>query len=296
MVLIRLALVAVFLALPLAAAAQSLTAQLAEAVSEAERWRDINAAKRAGWRPFGGEAPLMGRHYSHPSNPDYVFGQKIDFSRPNNLVYYEVEGRQALVALAYIVRKRPSDPLPAGFAGQRDIWHVHDGRKFIGAIEETRPFIGRIASRWFNNSFVEDEGRSQLAMVHVWLVPNPKGRFASHNPALAYRDAGLPAAWASGDMDAARGIALSEARGCDNALEAELWLSGASRAKQRTILGACRSIAEDIRRSLTSGEAQIESRASAGWKRLEDIRFMTLSASERRRAAAFVEDGPGVCR
>lgn len=269
--------------------------QLDAAHAAARQYVDLNVARRAGWRPFGGEAPLMGRHYNLRDEPDYVHGDTIDFSRPSNLVYATIGGRKQLVALAYIVRIAPGDPMPRGFATEEDIWHVHDGERFLAAIEETKPLAGAIAGRWFRDQIVQKDGRTQLAMVHLWLIPNPKGRFASHNPTLAYRDLGLPMDWA-GDMDTARGLALAQNDGCDNALDAELWLSGASWRTTRSIKRACRSIAAQVRDRLGADRATLEATARAGWQRLEDIRFMSLSDAERRRMAAFVEDGPGICR
>lgn len=289
-------LLAALFCLCLAAPAQAaLEAELAAAHAAAKRYADLNTAKREGWRPFGGEAPLMGRHYNHRSGPDYVAGDRIDFARPSNLVYATIGGKKALVALAYIVRIAPGDPLPAGFTGSDDIWHIHDGERFLAAIRETKPLAGAIAGRWFTDQIAQKDGRTQLAMVHLWLIPNPKGRFASHNPTLAYRDLGLPIHWA-GEMDVARGLALAQDDGCANALDAELWLSGASWRKSRSIKQACASLATQIRATLNGDRNTIEATARAGWRRLEDIRFISLSDAERRRMAAFVEDGPGICR
>ncbi len=152
-----------------------------------------------------------------------------------------------------------------------------------------------MAGRWFQDKVVQADGRTQLAMVHYWLIPNPKGRFASHNPTLAYLDLGLPTHWA-GDMEVARGLALAQRGGCDKALDAEFWLSGAPRAKSRGIKRACEEIADGIRAVLGKDRATIEATARAGWTRLEDIRFLNLTPDERRRMSAFVEDGPGICR
>ncbi len=287
----------VALALPTAASAQSLSAQLSEAFAAARPYTDLRAARRAGWTAFGGEAPLMGRHYQHAQNIDYVTGDALDFSRPSNLVYAKIRGRDELVALAWVVRIAPGDPLPAGFAGSSDVWHIHDGERFLSAVEESHPFLASLADRWFQKELVAKDGRTQLAMVHVWLIPNPKGRFASHNPALTFRDHGLPLDWSDdGDMDVARGLALAEANGCRDALEAELWIAGASGATKRKLRGACRSIAGQVADRLDGSEADVKRFARAAWQRFEDIRLMTLTDAEQARIDAFVEDGPGICR
>ncbi|MEL6207307.1 MAG: hypothetical protein AAFR47_18625 [Pseudomonadota bacterium] len=278
----------------LAAPGQTMAAQIAAAEAAAAQFADLRAARRAGWRPFGGEAALMGRHFNHPRGPDYVHGDRIDFAKPSNLVYAKIGGRDRLVALAYVVRIAPGEPLPEGFAGRQDIWHVHNGTRFLSAIRETKPLAGAVAGRWFTDQIVQKDGRTNLAMVHLWLIPNPKGRFASHNPTLAYLDLGLPPQRAR-DMDTARGLALIPRRGCDTALDAELWLSGASGSKARQIKSICRSIAADLRRGGQSLSA-LEASAREGWQRLEMTRDLSLTPAERRRMGAFVEDGPGICR
>ena len=58
--------------------------QIATVRKSLEKYKDFNVAKREGWKPFGGEAPLMGMHYSNKKWPDYVYGDKLDFSKPNN--------------------------------------------------------------------------------------------------------------------------------------------------------------------------------------------------------------------
>ncbi len=268
--------------------------ELRAAHAAALEYQNIREAKRAGWRPFGGEAPLMGRHYSHPDGPDYVSGDRIDFARPSNLVYATIGGKTALVALAYVVRIAPGEPMPAGFSGGGDIWHVHDGERFLAAVRETRPLIGGLADRWFNRNMVEKDGKTQLAMVHLWLIPNPKGRFASHNPRLAYLDLGLPPERAD-DMTIARGLALTRRTGCDEALDAELWLSGAPRRVVRGIKAQCRQAADRVRAARSGGLLALEAEAARQYRRVEDAVQISLTPAQQRRMTAFVEDGSGIC-
>lgn len=273
----------------------TLDRQIAEARQAAQKYASFSVAKRAGWKPFGADVPLMGQHFQHRNGPDYVFGEQLDFSRPSNLVYADIGGRKQLVALAYVVRKRPDDPLPAGFAGNSDIWHIHDGRRFLAALSETRPFIGRLAGRWFQDKVTDNDGRVQLAMVHFWLIPNPKGRFASHNPRLPYLDLGLPDSWAE-DMNTARGLALAQNDGCDRMLDAELNLSGADRGKIRSIKRDCRALSSRVAAALKTDRTQISSVANQAWERLSLTIQLRLTADEFRRSKAFVEAGPGICR
>lgn len=269
--------------------------QIGEARQATQKYASFQFARKEGWKPFGADVPLMGQHFQLRNGPDYVFGDQLDFSRPSNLVYAEIRGRKELVALAYVVRKRPDEPLPAGFAGEEDIWHVHDGRRFLAALSETRPFVGRLAGRWFQNKVTHNDGRIQLAMVHLWLVPNPKGQFASHNPRLPYLDLGLPDNRA-GDTRAARGLALAQRDGCSRTLDAELNLSGASRRTKRNIKRACQSLSRQVVSALQAGRPNFGSVASQAWEDLALTVQTQLTPDEFRRSKAFVEDGPGICR
>ena len=275
--------------------AESLTRQIDEARQAAQKYASFSEATNAGWKPFGADVPLMGQHFQLRNGPDYVFGDTLDFSKPSNLVYAEIQGRKQLVALAYVVRKRPEEPLPAGFAGNSDIWHVHDGRRFLSALSETRPVVGRLAGRWFQNKVTHNDGRIQLAMVHLWLIPNPKGQFASHNPRLPYLDLGLPDSWA-GDMSTARGLALAQTEGCDRMLDAELNLSGASRRTKRGIKRACQDLSIRVKAELSGDQSQISSVARQTWENLSFTVRSQLTPDEFRRSKALVEDGPGICR
>ena len=199
------------------------------------------------------------------------------------------------VALAYVVRQKPGDPLPQGFSGGRDIWHVHDGDRILSAVQETRPVIGSMIDRFLTQRIIHNDGHTQLSMVHLWLIPTPKGRFASHNPRLAYLDLGLPPDRAD-DMSIARGLALARREGCDEALDAELWLSGAPRRVVRGIMAECRKAADRVRAARADGPLSVEAEAARQYRRVEDAVQISLTPAEQRRMTAFVEDGPGICR
>lgn len=274
---------------------ETLDRQIAEARQAVQKYMSFSEAKRDGWKPFGADVPLMGQHFQLRNGPDYVSGDELDFSKPSNLVYAEIQGRKELVALAYVVRKRPDEPLPQGFSGTSDIWHIHDGRRFLAALSETRPFVGRVAGRWFQNKVTHNDGRFQLAMVHLWLIPNPKGQFASHNPRLPYLDLGLPDRW-EGSMEVARGLALAQSNGCGRTLNAELNLSGATRRKVRGIKRACEDFSREVRDALATDRSRLSAVAGQAWGNLAFTVQTQLTPDEFRRSKAFVEDGPGICR
>jgi hypothetical protein len=267
--------------------------EIAAARAAAAPYADIRTAKRQGWRAFAGEAPLMGQHYNHPDGPDYVSGDRIDFARPSNLLYATIGGKTKLVAVAYVVRLSPGEPLPEGFSGSSDVWHVHDGAKVAAAIRETRPVIGSVVDRIVSRRVAHGDGRTRLAMVHLWLIPNPRGRFASHNPAMAYMDLGLPVERA-GDMETAFGLALTRPDGCGEALDGKLWLSGAERQVERQIKAECSRSAARIAAARVQGVFWAESVASGEYRRLQRVLEARLGPDERRRMGALVEHGPGI--
>ncbi|MEO0958409.1 MAG: hypothetical protein AAFY66_08105 [Pseudomonadota bacterium] len=52
------------------------------------RYEDFAVAEAEGWRPFGDEEPLMGRHYHLPDGVDYSGRETVpDPARPSNLMY-----------------------------------------------------------------------------------------------------------------------------------------------------------------------------------------------------------------
>ncbi|HEX5727738.1 MAG TPA: hypothetical protein VFX98_19865, partial [Longimicrobiaceae bacterium] len=194
------ALAALPLALPLAAQAghahahpaeehsPELHAQLEEVRRATERYRDHAAAVRDGYRRFGQEAPLAGEHWYRPD----LVGIPFDLRRPSTLMYATVGGRRELVGVAYTVYRVDGEPLPEGFSGGADTWHVHDVRRLALALSEDRPFLRWLVERRMDRGKLGHEGRPLLTMVHAWVwSDNPDGVFAHHNRALPYLRAGL---------------------------------------------------------------------------------------------------------
>lgn len=295
-------LAAVFLSVSMsvpAARAASLDAQVAAARAHAGAFADLRTAQRAGWRPFGGPAALMGQHYFDPSNPDYLPGQGIDPRRPSNLLYAEVGGRPMLVGVAYNMRLSDRDVLPEGFAGRSDVWHVHDVARFARAVTLDRPLLRWAADTFLTPEFEGGDGvrRDRLAMVHLWTIPNPDGAFASHNRALAYLQLGLPTDWARGaSKAAARGLALAGPDGCAVEIDTEAWIANVDRATKRRLHSACRQVVDYMRPRLGS-KAEANAAGEAAWAAFEGVRDAALTPAQKVRIAAIVEDGPGLlCR
>ncbi|MGH7461104.1 MAG: hypothetical protein ACREMA_08755 [Longimicrobiales bacterium] len=100
-------------------------------------------AVAAGYRRFGNEGPLMGEHWYHPE----LVRKPLDLEHPATLQYATINGRRTLVGVAYNVYQRPGEPLPEGFAGSNDHWHVHDVPKLACALVTDRPLLRRLIER-----------------------------------------------------------------------------------------------------------------------------------------------------
>ncbi|MEO1490660.1 MAG: hypothetical protein AAFV19_00720 [Pseudomonadota bacterium] len=259
-----------------------------------ERYRDVEVAKADGWTFRGAVAPLMGEHWSRADQPVPVAGEPIDFSRPANLMYTDIGGRMELVGVAFLVRLGDFDPLPEGFAGPEDVWHVHNLDQILGAVKESHPLVAWFGRRWIDNSFAPD-GRRRLAMVHLWLDGrSADSPFADRDRALAYRRAGLPnGSWYGHSMDAAFGIAIAHPDGCDEELDGKLWLSGANWIKRRKTRRACKAAAEMVRAHLTASSDQLARQAEIAWAGFQTDMSQILSAEEQQRIASLVEAGCG---
>lgn len=181
--------------------------QLEQVREATARYRDHAAAVADGFKLFGGESSLMGEHWYHPDRVK----QPLDLERPSTLQYATIDGRRVLVGVAYTVYRGPDDPMPDGFAGDADAWHVHDLAKIGHAMTEDRPFLRFIVNRGIERGRIgAGDGRTHLTMVHAWpWLENPDGPFAQQHRALPYLRAGLPARYAeTGDAAAAWGISL----------------------------------------------------------------------------------------
>ena len=266
-----------------------------------ERYRDIAVAKREGWRAFGGDEPLMGQHWSPPERfgldyqgPDAA----LDFARPNNLMYTEIDGRMVLTGAAFVVRIGHGEAVPEGFAGAFDKWHVHDFEAAWEAATQERPILRWLGRQWLKSNWLDDgeDGRARTAMVHVWAaLPNPDGPFADYNRTLPLMKLGIDAEHARHlSLDAARGLSLATKDGCDNAYGGKLWIADAKRRAKRAIMRACKVEARALRAELSEhGEhaAHVFPRAAQAWHTVEAVAKRELTQRQRARIAAMSEHG-----
>lgn len=281
---------------PVPAAARAQLDELARAV---ERYRDVRAAQADGWEPspIGREdAPLMGEHWVRKGAVEYEPGEPLDFAEPSNLQYAWINGRRELVGVSYVVRIAPGDPLPEGFAGRADQWHVHDVEHAVAAATEGRPLLRGLANWWLDANYRnKGDNRSRLAMVHAWVtVPSPDGVFSTDNRALPYLRVGLPASFANGGTaEAALGVNLAAKDGCANTLNGALWIAHAKNGQKKSLLATCTALGAQVRASFAARDARtVNSAGEAAWARLEAAKRATLTPDQLRRMEAITEHDP----
>ncbi|MBA3678155.1 MAG: hypothetical protein H0W74_12265 [Sphingosinicella sp.] len=273
-------------------------AQLALLAAGISPYRDFEVARARGWKQFAGEdTPLMGEHWFREGGPDYVHGDRIDFAQPSNLMYTKIDGRRVLTGVAFTVRLAPSEPVPAGFDGPNDKWHVHDFERAIKAALQDRPVLRWLANGWLNRNY-RDKGdnRGRIAMVHAWVtLPNPDGVFADYNRALPYLKLGLPAAHAQGaSVEAAKGLNLATSTGCKDGVNGALWIGNANGETTKRIRAACATAAAHVREGLASGDkSRINAMGEHGWAMFDAAWNRELTATQRQRIAAMNEHGEG---
>lgn len=274
-----------------------LARQLAEVERATAAYRDVEAAKRAGYvRPrFGMDAPLMGEHWV---NRDLLTGA-VDLSHPSVLQYITVGPRRVLVGVTYGHWQRPGAPMPEGFAGSEDRWHTHDMESLVRRFTERESGL----IRWVVDRSLDTgkwrgpDGRTELAMVHVWLwSENPEGIFANYNPSLPYLRAGLPSAWArAGDHAAARGIELLRPESCNGAIRRFSWAMKAGSEQRRALRETCGRAADEVASARQRGLAgdSLNIAAAEAWYALARDAMGTLTPAQLRTAASLRQAASG---
>lgn len=264
-----------------------------------ERYRDVRVAEREGWSPspLGREdSPLMGEHWVRKRARENRLGEPLDFAEPTNLQYAWVGGRRELVGVSFVVRIAPGDPLPEGFTGSADHWHVHDMERALQAATEERPFLRWLTNAWLDREYrSKGDDRSRLAMVHAWVTtPSPDGVFSMHNRAIPYLRVGLPTSFAEGGSEAAAlGVNLASEGGCANSLGGMLWIANAGKAQKRVLEAKCARAAARVRAVLPGRDKRaVNAAGEAAWAELEAAKRATLSPDQLRRMAAVTEHDP----
>jgi hypothetical protein len=248
------------------------------------RYEDHEAAVADGYRRFGRDLgpgnALMGEHWFLPGGSRDSLG----LERPSTLIYASIDGGMRLVGVAWSVFRRPGDPMPEGFTGDADRWHVHHMDRMAAARAMGRPLLERIVERRLERGKLGGgDGRTELTMLHAWTgLENPAGVFVNDNVALPYARLGLPLEWADpGDPAAARGVGLLLPEACENGRMAE------------AASAACAEAAARVRGALEDAEsgsldpAAMNAVAAEAWRGYRKAALASLTPEQRERLAAM---------
>lgn len=278
---------------PVLAQPATLEAQLAAVRGGIARYADFEVARRKGWRKFGGDGPLVGEHWFlpvHKGGVDYQAGQPLDFARPSSLMYTDIAGKKVLTGVTFNVRLADGEPVPEGFAGTGDVWHVHDFRTFFATALRDRPVARKLVERTMERRWA---GRERLAMIHVWAgaIPNPDGEFAHYNRLVPYLKLGLAPAVADGaSLGAARGLNLATPEGCAMVIDGAARMAGVAADSKARLRQACVAAAAHVREGLASKDkARINAMAEHGWAAFDAVWNRELTQEQKGRIAAVTE-------
>jgi hypothetical protein len=160
------------------------------------RFRDRAVAVAEGYRPLGPDFPGMGEHWVQPGR---VFAGGVDPTCPPILTYAGLAGRITLVGAAFAHFLDPSVEPPSLFDGSAS-WKRHQADEEVLFLTH-QPF-GSGDVRWLQRA----------AIVHTWLLENPRGITQQNNWRLPFLRLGLEAP-ADVSVEAARGLSLLAGEG-----------------------------------------------------------------------------------
>jgi hypothetical protein len=152
--------------------------QLTAAKAASRKYRDIDAARAAGYYQVTQFIPGLGLHLANLSIPNTTF----DPARPQILLYQpDAKGGMRLVGVAYQYLHTNDTP-PAGFAGGSDVWHYHTNLCFQRGGSVT--IAGDEASCRAVGGLVFQKQTAWLLHAWIWKA-NPDGVFTEVNPKVA---------------------------------------------------------------------------------------------------------------
>ena len=270
-----------------------LFAQLEAVRAATERFRDHDVALAEGYELVGGDGPLMGEHWVRRDMTDRPF----DMYKPSTLQYLKIEDEYVLTGVAYTVYRGTDEPLPDGFAGDADVWHLHDMMKISMTATEDRPLLRWITERRIAHGRTRwDQERPELTMVHAWTwLNNPDGVFAQEHRLIPYVRLGLPEAWGTGaSADAAYGVALLGDEACGLEVRKTNFIAGTGWRQRRALTIACSDAEAAVYDALSDVDPSDETEAAGealnavaqeAWQGYVERRAEILTAEQLARLA-----------
>ena len=157
---------------------QELQAQVTEANAAVARYPTVADAKAAGYTQVSGYVPCIGAHFINGAAMQDGFDPAV----PEVVLYGGIEDDAPVVGLSYMVNQEEE---PEGFAGDTDVWHVHDTLcvgEDGGVLGPDNASDEECAERGGTNADTD-----ALWMMHMWNVPGWESRwgmFSSEHPDL----------------------------------------------------------------------------------------------------------------
>ena len=141
------------------------------------KYEELSAAVAAGYKPM---EPPNGE-IVHYVNPTYMADQYVlDPNHVQSLIYYNGKSGTQLIGAMYIMPTRAEDGPDIG--GPLTIWHKHSNICFDDTTGIAVAFVHSGAEDTTDKSGSCPRGSSLKVtpqMLHVWLIDNPDGPFAS---------------------------------------------------------------------------------------------------------------------
>jgi hypothetical protein len=162
---------------PTAAELEAATRLLTETRAAAAKFRDLNIALAAGYKPM--EPPEF--QIVHYVNPGYMVDADIlDPQHVQSLIYYNGKQGTQLIGAMYIMPRRGMEGPQIG--GPLTVWHQHANLCFDN--------VTGMAVAFAHSGIFDTDAKSGACprgstnkttpqMLHVWLIDNPDGPFAS---------------------------------------------------------------------------------------------------------------------
>jgi len=138
---------------------------------------DRSVAIANGYHRAGRDLPMMGEHWL---NTRRLIDGSLDITRPQILMYMNVDGKPVLTGVVFAIPLSPGDSPPDMF-GPGAMWHEHNGTVDDEALLPQHHTASSTAHG------------TRVAFLHVWTrVPFSETIFGAENWALPFVRAGIP--------------------------------------------------------------------------------------------------------
>ena len=162
---------------PTAAELEAATRLITETRAAVAKYRDLKVARSAGYVPM--EPPDF--QIVHYVNPGYMVDADIlDPQHVQSLIYYNGKQGTELIGAMYIMPRRGMDGPQVG--GPLTVWHQHSNICFDNTTGMAVAFVHTGVFDTNDKSGACPRGSTNKTtpqMLHVWLIENPDGPFAT---------------------------------------------------------------------------------------------------------------------